>query len=72
MIATGVANPTELAVLAQVLDEYCLEAGIPATGIAREEAARHVLDLFNQGIGDRDRLIEALRSSHRIAEREGA
>jgi len=70
MIATGVANPSELAILTEVLDDYCRDAGISASDPTREEVARHLLDLFNRGIGGRSDLMEALRSSPRYHERQ--
>lgn len=63
MIMTGVANPAELAILSTALDDFCIEAGIAPSDRAREEVARHLLDLFNRGVDDRDELMNALRST---------
>lgn len=66
MITTGVANPAELAILSAALDDFCVEAGIAPSDRAREEVARHLLDLFNRGVDDRDELMDALRSTARV------
>jgi hypothetical protein len=72
MFTSGVANPNQLAVLSAALDDYCLEAGIAPSDVAREEVARHILDLFNRGVDDRDELLSALRSSVRVFARRSA
>jgi hypothetical protein len=55
----GVADPGELALLREVLEEYCRE---PRTA-EREKVAERILHSFFAGTRDRDALLESAKGN---------
>lgn len=55
-----VADPTQLSMLATVVDEYCHQAGIAVGDPARERIGRHIIELFRSGMDKPDELLLAL------------
>jgi hypothetical protein len=49
MLFTGIANPEQLKILATALEEYCRASDIEPETQAYEDAARHIMALFNNG-----------------------
>ena len=62
MNRTGVANPTELAMLTRVVDVLAIEMGIERTSRRYAELASHLLILF-EASKDEDRLLTLMRRS---------
>jgi hypothetical protein len=56
---TGIANPDQLRILDQLLDEHCIERGI-TDPLERESAAGLIMSLFSSGATDLDALKTAL------------
>lgn len=46
---TGIANPEQLEVLSAALEAYCRASHIEPETQAYEDAARHIMALFNNG-----------------------
>ena len=57
--SSGVARPTELAMLAETVDDFCAEHGIDGPH-CREVVAVKVWQLFDDGITDRNELSQEL------------
>jgi len=49
MRITGIANPAQIAILAKLLDDYCVSNHIAFDSIERENAGRLLMALFNNG-----------------------
>jgi len=58
----GIADAEQLASLAEILDSHCQAAGFQADDTAREHLAGRIMALFNAGIVDRNRIVQALNS----------
>jgi hypothetical protein len=60
MVFRGVAEPEQLAMLREVVDDHCREAGIDPASEERDEIARLVMSLFNNGASTAAELKAAL------------
>ncbi len=58
----GTMHPTELSMLAAVVDEYCLELDVNVSDILKEAIAARAIYLFSTGLKNRIDLKHALRS----------
>ncbi|TPI18103.1 hypothetical protein [Mesorhizobium sp. B4-1-1] len=61
MMGYGIAEPAELAILANALDTFCVKHGI-AGEIEREQVALKIMCLFRRGVGDPGQLSAELES----------
>jgi len=62
---TGLTGPNQLSVLAHVVDDYCRSNKIAASSEEREEAARLLLSLYEQGWRTVEELKAALARRHK-------
>lgn len=60
MFSNSAARPRDLAMMRQVLDEYCLEQKIAKGGLLREAIAERIVMLFESGLKDPDAIKAAL------------
>jgi hypothetical protein len=56
-----IVTTTELAVLRQVLDDHCREAGIDENSALREAVAARIMSLYRNGICDIEQIKDTLR-----------
>ena len=61
MTCYGVANPIELSVLRQILDDHCREVGAEEDSPLREVFAARIMALFLSGTHGLQQIKEALR-----------
>ncbi|TPE51668.1 hypothetical protein [Amaricoccus solimangrovi] len=64
MVGSGVAIPTELAILSEAVESYCLKHGIN-TSVGRNQVALRVLECFQAGVIDPRELATALETEAR-------
>jgi hypothetical protein len=69
MQLTGIADSEQLRMLTDVLDEYCLEHGIPDPSEERARASRTIYTLFENGLHTPAELKDALEIARRGASR---
>ena len=63
MPLNGSANPEQLALLRNALNECCTEIGVDTAEIlVRDKSARRALYFFQSGVSSVDELKQALRS----------
>jgi hypothetical protein len=60
MLYSGVIEPAELTIIAQVLDDYCREHRIRTGSSACETAASMIIALYRHGYQTADDLKDAL------------
>lgn len=60
MFDTATARPRELAMLRQVLDEYCRDQQLPKGGLMREAVAERIMMLVESGVKDPIAIMAAL------------
>ena len=61
-MASSSARPGDLAMMTQVLEEYCLEQKIAKSGLLREAIAERIVMLFESGIKSPETIRAALMS----------
>lgn len=59
---SGIADPHQLTILDQVLDDYCRRRHIVAASSARHDAARRIMLLFRSGVTEPAALNRALNN----------
>ena len=63
MTDTRAARPIDLAMMKQVLDDYCAEQKIAKRGLLREAIAERIFMLFESGIRNPGKIKAALSDS---------
>jgi hypothetical protein len=63
MSFNGIAHPEQLKILTTVLDEYCRAHDIRPGTPAHQDAACHIMALFNAGVLEPEKLVHALQTS---------
>jgi len=62
-----IADPAQLKLLRDALDQHCSEVGVDASDAPfREAIAGRIIYLFQTGVGTVEELKQALRSDHRL------
>ena len=56
----GIADPEDLEALQEILAEFCGRRSISVTSAEAQEAALHLVLLFNSGMRDRDAMLSLL------------
>ena len=62
MFETATARPQDLAMMRQVLDEYCRDQKLAKGGLMREAIAERIMMLFETGVKDPVAIMAALTS----------
>ncbi len=57
----GTANPTELAVMKQALEEHCNVSDVATDSVTRDDLAHQIVLLFQSGVSSLAGLKEHLR-----------
>ncbi len=60
MLGNAAARPRDLAMLRQVLDEYCRDQELAKAGLMREAVAERIMMLYESGIKDPTAIMAAL------------
>jgi hypothetical protein len=68
---SDILDPEQLAILAGVLNDVCLAAGIQPLDPERQDVARLVLQFYGRGYGSADELRAALDKAMRDERRYG-
>ena len=66
MLFSGIAQPEQLAILTTALDEYCRAEQIDVGTPAYEDAARLIMQLFNNGAFTPAEISAALDATARV------
>lgn len=61
MAWSSAATPQDLAMMTQVLEEYCSEQRIVKSGLLREAVAERIYMLFESGIKSPEAIVAELR-----------
>ncbi len=60
MFGSAAARPKDLAMMRQVLDDYCRDQELAKAGLMREAIAERIVMLFESGLKDPDSIMKAL------------
>ena len=66
MLAQGIANPDQLAILTKAVRDYCLIAHIEPGPDEYVDVSRQVIDLFERGLSGHNERVKALRADNRL------
>jgi hypothetical protein len=62
MAGSSSARPRDLAMMQQVLDDYCIEQKIAKRGLLRESIAERIFMLFESGLRTPEQITASLKS----------